>query len=42
VKRDEQEIEHFFNDKFPRIQRLANKMGNFSLVAGYALKNRLK
>jgi transposase len=26
VKRDEQEIEHFFNDKFPRIQRLANKM----------------
>lgn len=26
VKRDEQEIEYFFNDKFPRIQRLAEKM----------------
>ena len=26
VKRDEQEIEHFLNDKFPRIQRLASKM----------------
>ena len=27
VKRDDQEIEYFFNDKFSRIQRLANKMG---------------
>jgi transposase len=27
VKRNEQEIEHFLNDKFPRIQRLAQKMG---------------
>lgn len=26
VKRDEHEIEHFLNDKFPRIQRLANKI----------------
>ncbi len=27
LKRDEQEIEHFLNDKFPRIQRVAEKMG---------------
>jgi transposase len=26
VARDEEEIAHFFNDKFPRIQRLAEKM----------------
>jgi transposase len=27
AKRDEQEIEHFLNDIFPKIQRLAEKMG---------------
>jgi hypothetical protein len=27
VKREPQAIEHFLNDKFPRIQRLANKIG---------------
>jgi hypothetical protein len=27
VQRDEREIEHFLNDKFRRIQRLANKIG---------------
>lgn len=27
LKRDEQEIEHFLNDKFHRIQRVAEKMG---------------
>lgn len=27
VARNEQDIAHFINDKFPRIQRLANKMG---------------
>ena len=27
VQRDEQEIEHFLNDKFPRIRRLADKIG---------------
>ena len=27
LKRDEQEIEHFLKDKFPRIQRVAEKMG---------------
>lgn len=27
LKRDEAEIEHFLNDKFPQIQRLAKKMG---------------
>lgn len=26
IKRDEREIEYFFNDKFPRIQRLAKKI----------------
>lgn len=27
LKRDKLEIEHFLNDKFPRIQRVAEKMG---------------
>ena len=27
VQRNEQEIEHFLNDKFPRIRRLADKIG---------------
>ena len=43
VKRDEQEIEHFFNDKFPRIQRLANKMGadiGFEDEAGVGVMTR--
>ena len=27
LKRDEQEVERFLNDKFPRIQRVAEKKG---------------
>jgi transposase len=43
VKRDDQEIEYFFNDKFPRIQRLANKMGadiGFEDEAGVGVMTR--
>lgn len=43
VKRDEQEIERFFNDKFPRIQRLANKIGadiGFEDEAGVGVMTR--
>jgi transposase len=43
VKRDEQEVEHFFHDKFPRIQRLATKMGadiGFEDEAGIGVMTR--
>jgi transposase len=43
AKRDEQEIDHFFNDKFPRIQRLANKLGadiGFEDEAGVGVMTR--
>lgn len=41
--RDEQEIEHFFNDKFPRIQRLAEKLNadiGFQDEAGVGVMTR--
>jgi len=43
VQRDEQEIEHFLNDKFPRIQRLADKIGadiGFEDEAGVGVMTR--
>lgn len=43
VKRDDQEIEQFFSDKFPRIQRLANKLGadiGFEDEAGVGVMTR--
>ena len=43
AKRDEQEIEHFLNDKFPKIQRLAEKMGadiGFEDEAGVGVMTR--
>jgi transposase len=43
AKRDEQEIEHFLNDKFPKIQRLAKKMGadiGFEDEAGVGVMTR--
>jgi transposase len=43
VARDEQEVEHFLNDTFPRIQRLADKMGadiGFEDEAGVGLMRR--
>jgi transposase len=43
VARDEQEVEHFVNDTFPRIQRLADKMGadiGFEDEAGIGLIKR--
>lgn len=43
AKRDEREIEHFLNDKFPRIQRLAEKMGadmGFEDEAGVGVMTR--
>ena len=43
VKRNDQEIERFFNDKFPRIQRLAEKMGadiGFEDEAGVGVMTR--
>jgi len=43
AKRDEQEIEYFLNDKFPRIQRLAEKMGadiGFEDEAGVGVMTR--
>src|ERR671917_1122378 len=44
VARDEQEVEHFVNDTFPRIHRLADKMGadiGFEDEAGIGLMRRL-
>ena len=43
LKRDEAEIEYFFNDKFPRIQRVADKMGadiGFEDEAGVGVMTR--
>src|SRR5947199_758443 len=43
VARDEQEVEHFVNDTFPRIHRLADKMGadiGFEDEAGIGLMRR--
>jgi transposase len=43
VARDEQEVEHFVSDTFPRIQRLADKMGadiGFEDEAGIGLMRR--
>jgi transposase len=43
VARDEQEVERFVNDKFPRIHRLADKMGadiSFEDEAGIGLMRR--
>ena len=43
VARDEQEVEHFVNDTFPRIHRLADKMGadiGFEDEAGMGLMRR--
>jgi transposase len=43
VARDEQEVEHFVSDTFPRIQRLADKMGadiGFEDEAGMGLMRR--
>jgi len=43
VKRDEQEIARFFDDKFPRIQRLANKLSadiGFEDEAGVGVMTR--
>src|SRR2546429_6888750 len=43
VARDEQEVEHFVKDKFPRIHRLADKMGaniGFEDEAGSCLVGR--
>jgi transposase len=43
TKRDPQEIEHFLNDKFPRIQRLAAKLGadiGFEDEAGVGVMTR--
>jgi transposase len=43
VARDEQEVEHFLNDTFPRIHRLADKMGadiGFEDEAGMGLMRR--
>jgi hypothetical protein len=43
VARDEQEVEHFVNDTFPRIQRLADKLGvdiGFEDEAGIGLMRR--
>ena len=43
VARDEQEVEHFLNDTFPRIQRLADKIGadiGFEDGAGIGLMKR--
>jgi len=43
AKRDEQEIDYFLNDKFPKIQRLAEKMGadiGFEDEAGVGVMTR--
>jgi hypothetical protein len=43
VARDEQEVERFLNDTFPRIHRLADKMGadiGFEDEAGMGLMRR--
>ena len=43
VKRDPQAVEQFLNDKFPRIQRLANKIGadiGFEDEAGVGIMTR--
>jgi hypothetical protein len=43
LARDEQEVEHFLNDTFPRIHRLADKLGadiGFEDEAGMGLMRR--
>ena len=43
VKREPEAVEHFLNDKFPRIQRLANKIGadiGFEDEAGVGIMTR--
>jgi hypothetical protein len=43
VEREPQAVEHFLNDKFPRIQRLANKIGadiGFEDEAGVGIMTR--